>query len=77
MLGEPITEHGFDVGDNEKNYVDKERAKLMVSVNGPKDKGYLFFWAEKPGVQEQWLITRMELALKNAPNKLLLIKKEC
>lgn len=77
MLGEPITEHGFDVGDNEKNYVDKQKARLQVSVKGPKDKGYVFFWAEKPNVDEKWLIKRMELALKSTPDKLLLIKKEC
>lgn len=76
MLGEPITEHGFDVGDNEKNYVTKQEARLQVSVKGPNDKGYLFFWAEKPDEQSAWLIQRMELALKSTPGKLLLIKKE-
>lgn len=77
MLGEPITEHGFDVGDSEKNHVDKSKARLQVSVKGPTDKGYLFFWAEKPDEQGAWLIKRMELALKRSPDKLLLIKKEC
>lgn len=77
MLGEPITEHGFDVGDNEKNFVERQKARLQVSVKGPKDKAYMFFWAEKPDEQGQWLIRRMELALKSAPDKLLLIKKEC
>lgn len=65
------------MGDNEKNYVDKKRAQLQISVKGPKDKGYLFFWAERPDEQEQWLIKRMELAVKSAPNKLYLIKKDC
>lgn len=78
MLGEPITEHGFDVGDNDTNHVDRQKARLRVSVKGPNDKAYMFFWAEKPeDAQSQWLITRMELALKSAPDKLLLIKKEC
>lgn len=77
LLGEPITEHGFDVGDNDKNVVDKHRAKLMVSVKGPKDKAYMFFWAERPDEQAEWLIKRMELALKSAPDRLLLIKKDC
>lgn len=74
MLGEPITEHGFDVTKKD-NIVTKDKARLMVSVKGPKDKAYCFFWAVKP--DEQWLIKRMELALKSTPDKLLLIKKEC
>lgn len=77
MLGAPITEHGFDVGDNEKNHVDRMKARLQVSVKGPTDKGYMFFWAEKPEESAPWLIKRMELALKRTPDKLLLIKKDC
>lgn len=76
MLGEPIVEHGFDVTDSENNSCDQTSAHFQVSVKGPKDKGYMFFWAERPGEQEKWLISRMELALKNSPDKRLVIKKE-
>lgn len=34
----------------------------------------MFFWAVK-GKEESWIITQLELALKNEPDKLLVIVK--
>lgn len=38
LLGEPMKEHGFDLGDSKLNYCDKTQARFKVSVQGPKDK---------------------------------------
>jgi cytochrome c oxidase assembly factor 1 len=97
LLGEPIKEMGFDLGDEERNLCDeiKGTARLQVAVKGPKERGndfffqinfadiaykyYFFiisgtmlFWAEK--TEDNWNVFRVELALKNEPDKRLLIK---
>lgn len=38
MLGEPIKELGFDLGDS-SNFSDGQSAQFMVNVKGVKDKG--------------------------------------
>lgn len=74
LLGEPIKEIGFDLGDEYRNFSDGKNARFEVSVKGPKEKGTLFFWAMKD--DNTWNVHRMELQLKNDPTKRLFIKND-
>ncbi|CAO1341163.1 unnamed protein product [Diamesa tonsa] len=71
VLGEPIKDAGFDIG--QPNYADSEKAHFEVKVKGSKERGALFFWSER--IEDKWNITRAELELKNDPDKRLVIKK--
>lgn len=73
-LGEPIKEHGFDLTDSEHNFCYGNKAQFEVSVKGPKDKGKMFFWAERAESKE-WIVTRLELELKSIPDKRLIVQK--
>ncbi|XP_054738737.1 uncharacterized protein LOC129244871 [Anastrepha obliqua] len=73
LLGEPIREIGFDLGDT-KNFADGKNAQFEVRVKGAKDKGKMFFWATRTP-EEGWLLDRLELELQSQPEKRFLIKK--
>ncbi|XP_016991422.1 uncharacterized protein LOC108053325 [Drosophila rhopaloa] len=73
LLGEPIKESGFSLS-NEKNRCDVDKAQLQVAVQGPKDRGTVFFWATN-SKNEGWLIDRLELETKQHPNTRFLLKK--
>lgn len=73
-LGEPIKEIGFDLGDTERNYCDGKWAQFEVSVKGPKDKGTVYFWAQRADDQ-QWIVNRLELELNSMPDKRLIVQK--
>ncbi|XP_017115202.1 uncharacterized protein LOC108137806 [Drosophila elegans] len=73
LLGEPIRESGFSQS-NEKNRCDADQAQLQVAVQGPKDKGTVYFWATK-SQNQGWLIDRLELETKQHPNTRFLLKK--
>lgn len=75
MLGEPIKEIGFDLGDEHRNYSDGKNARFEVSVKGPKQKGTVFFWAALDE-EKKWNVHRMELQLKDDPTKRLFIKND-
>lgn len=74
LLGEPIKPGNVDLGNSTANFCDSTRAQLEVPVRGPKNKGTLFFWAERVDPQQKWNVYRMELGLKNDPSRRLLIK---
>lgn len=82
LLGEPIKENGFDLGDSRRNYCTSTAAQFEVKVSGPKDKGTMFFWAnrqpvaEEPSVDAGWTINRLELEVKSMPDRRLVVKKE-
>lgn len=76
LLGEPIKAGNIDTGSTTGNVCDSTHAKLEVPVKGPKNKGTLFFWAERVDPEHKWNVYRMELGLKNDPNRRLLIKND-
>ncbi|KAJ6642229.1 hypothetical protein Bhyg_07176 [Pseudolycoriella hygida] len=73
-LGQPIKETGFDLSDSERNYCDGNKAHFEVSVKGPKDKGKMFFWAERKETKE-WFINRLEVEFDSVPGKRLVVQK--
>lgn len=75
LLGEPIRELGVDLQDKD-NQVDGYKAHFKVTVKGPKERGTMLFWAQRPDVKQSWDVQRIELELKSDPNKRLLVKKE-
>lgn len=76
LLGEPIKAGNVDLGNNTANFCNSTHAQLEIPVKGPKNKGTLFFWAEKVDPQQNWNVYRMELGLKNDPSRRLLIKND-
>ncbi|XP_039954136.1 uncharacterized protein LOC126756414 [Bactrocera neohumeralis] len=73
LLGEPIKELGFDLSDS-SNFSDGQIAQFMVHVKGVKDKGKMYFWANRTP-DSSWFIDRLELELSSQPDKRFLIKK--
>ncbi|XP_075165111.1 uncharacterized protein LOC142237623 [Haematobia irritans] len=71
LLGEPIKDMGFDIGDA-KNACDGQNANFEVSVKGSKERGKIFFWASRN--ENDWLIDHLELELKSQPDKRFIIK---
>lgn len=76
LLGEPIKAGNADFGNETVNFCDGKSAKFEIPVKGPKNKGTLFFWAERTDPEEKWNVYRLELGLKNDPSRRLLIKNE-
>lgn len=75
LLGEPIKELGFEMEDKE-NFSDGKTAHFRVKVKGSKERGIMYFWAERPEIGTSWTVNRIELELKNQPEKRLLVKRE-
>lgn len=76
LLGEPIKDRQVDVGNEEQNYTKNLSAHYEVPVKGAKERGTVHFWAERKSQDDKWLVTRIELGLKNDPSRRLLIKSE-
>ncbi|KDR23431.1 hypothetical protein L798_05793 [Zootermopsis nevadensis] len=76
LLGEPIKSGNVDLGNTTANVCDATHAQLEVPVKGPKNKGTLFFCAKRVDPEQKWNVYRMELGLKNDPNRRLLIKND-
>lgn len=75
LLGEPIRDGNFKLDSRINAYSDK-KAQFQIPVKGPKERGTLYFWAQKPSTYEKWNVHRMELELKSDSTKRLLIKDE-
>lgn len=73
LLGEPIKETSFEYG--KPNYADAEKAYFEVHIKGPKAKGILYFWANKPKEAEHWDVSRIEFQLRDDDTRRLVIKK--
>lgn len=73
LLGEPIKEANFDLGDEKKCFCDGKVAQFEVKVKGPKNRGSMYFWAHRTD-ETGWLVHRIELELKNQPEKRLMVK---
>lgn len=74
-LGEPIKETGFDLTDPQHNFCDGTNAQFEVSVKGPKDKGKMYFWAERGENSKEWFVNRLEVELNSIPDKRLIVQK--
>ncbi|XP_073845183.1 uncharacterized protein [Musca autumnalis] len=74
LLGEPIKDMGFDIGDS-NNACDGQTANFAVSVKGSKERGKMFFSAIR-NEETGWLVNRLELELKSQPDKRFIIKTQ-
>ncbi|CAG0886353.1 unnamed protein product [Darwinula stevensoni] len=72
VMDQPIWSGRVNLRD-EFNYANGLKAKIAIPVKGPKDRGTLYVWAERPDYKDEWTITRLELGLKSEPEKRLLI----
>ncbi|KAK5648932.1 hypothetical protein RI129_003824 [Pyrocoelia pectoralis] len=74
LLGEPLQMGKVDVTDTENNWTKTLSAHYEVPVKGSKQKGMLYFWAERKSELDKWSINRIELQLDSDTNKRLLVK---
>lgn len=74
LLGEPIKDLRIQVGDLSRNFTKGDQAQYEVPVSGSKQKGVIYFWAEREKSENNWTVSRIELELKNDPYRRLLIK---
>ncbi|XP_050075871.1 uncharacterized protein LOC126563285 [Anopheles maculipalpis] len=74
LLGEPIKDLSFDLGEESKKFGGGKIDSFAVPVRGPKVRGKYYFWAEMQ--EDRWMIKRAELQLENEPDRRLLIKAE-
>ncbi|XP_076371467.1 cytochrome c oxidase assembly factor 1 homolog isoform X2 [Tachypleus tridentatus] len=66
LLGPPIKQGNLDLGDTVNNMVDGYRANLAIPVQGQKQKGKLFLWAEREKPGDSWNVQKLELSLENS-----------
>lgn len=74
LLGEPIKDNMFNVGDTKRNYTKDLLLHYEIPIKGSKQRGTLHYWGERMNKDEEYNLTRMELELKGEPNRRLLIK---
>lgn len=74
LLGEPIKDLLLDVGNTNKNYTKDFSQHYEVPLKGTKQRGTLHYWADRKAIEEKWNLNRIELELKNEPDRRLLIK---
>uniref|UniRef100_A0A182NJU3 Cytochrome c oxidase assembly factor 1 homolog n=1 Tax=Anopheles dirus TaxID=7168 RepID=A0A182NJU3_9DIPT len=74
LLGEPIKDLGFDVGEESKKFGGGKIDSFAVPVRGRNTRGKYYFWAELQ--DDRWCIRRAELELDSEPDRRLLIKGE-
>ncbi|KAG5896737.1 hypothetical protein JTB14_031719 [Gonioctena quinquepunctata] len=73
LLGEPIKDLTIDVGNQRDNFTKGDQAQYKVPLKGSKQRGTLYFWAEKY-VDDGWVVNRIELEIANYVDKRLLVK---
>lgn len=71
LLGEPIREKGFDLGDTRRNYCDSNRAQFEVKVRGTKDKGTMYFWAEREAADVGVDASKVDAGAEAGPKSLV------
>ncbi|KAJ8947886.1 hypothetical protein NQ318_010032 [Aromia moschata] len=69
LLGQPIKEGSIDIGNENRNYTKENVARYEVPVRGPKQKGIVYFLAERKGFEDNWIVTRIELELENSKKR--------
>lgn len=73
LLGEPIKDLNVEVGDTTRNYTKDNKSRYEVPLRGSKERGRLYFWAEKES--DKWIVKRMELEVGKDDSKRLLLKQ--
>nr|XP_019528665.2 uncharacterized protein LOC109400633 [Aedes albopictus] len=73
LLGEPIKEMGFDIGEETKKYGEGKIEDFTLPVKGSQQRGKLHFWAERK--DDKWNVTRAELELDSDASRRLVIRK--
>lgn len=70
------------MGDTKRNFCTEQRAQFEVNVRGPKDKGTMFFWAERPPTADgneakaaEWRVNRLELEVGSIPDRRLVVRR--
>lgn len=61
------------MADSQHNFCDGAKAQFEVSIKGPKDKGKMYFWAERADSKE-WIVNRLEVELYKIPDKRLIVE---
>ncbi|XP_053675598.1 uncharacterized protein LOC128725854 [Anopheles nili] len=74
LLGEPIKDLSFDVGEESPKFGGGKIDSFAVPVRGTLTRGKYYFWAEMQ--DDRWIIKRAELELQNEPDRRLVIKSE-
>lgn len=76
LLGEPIKDRLINIGDQEKNYTKPLSAHYEIPVKGTKQKGIVYFWAQRKSEEDEWFVSRIELGLNDDLTRRLLIKTD-
>lgn len=66
-----------------RNFCTDRLAQFEVKVAGPKDKGTMFFWAERAADKcaeatvdnRSWQVSRLELEVNSIPDRRLVVKR--
>lgn len=74
LLGEPIKNMGFDVGDPQNN-CDGQNAHFEVAVKGSKERGKMIFSATR-NEEKGWLVNSLALELKSQPDRRYIVKAD-
>ncbi|CAG9821226.1 unnamed protein product [Phaedon cochleariae] len=74
LLGEPIKDLGIEVGNERDNFTKGNYAQYRVPLKGMKQRGTLYFWAERVDTQKEWIVNRMELEVAEYTDRRMLIK---
>ncbi|XP_050023794.1 uncharacterized protein [Dermacentor andersoni] len=73
LLGEPLKEHRIDISDTTSTSTRPHRAQMKVPVQGSKQRGELYLWAERHALDVPWELLRLELGLEAHKDKRLLV----
>ncbi|KAJ8872183.1 hypothetical protein PR048_025785 [Dryococelus australis] len=74
LFGEPIKDGRLNLGENGTNFCDGTQAQFQVPVKGPKAKGTLHLWAERMTYEQPWDVYRLELELKDMPDRIIVLR---
>lgn len=73
LLGEPLKERRIDISDTDGTKTRPHRAHMKVPVQGSKQRGELYLWAERHALDVPWELLRLELGLEAHKDKRLLV----
>lgn len=73
LLGEPIKDLRFRLS-NKENVCNFDNVRLLVPVEGSKQFGVYYYWANK--IEDHWKVTKAELELGDDKMKRLVIVKD-
>ncbi|XP_063238821.1 uncharacterized protein LOC134540185 [Bacillus rossius redtenbacheri] len=76
LFGEPIRDGRLNLGSTGTNFCDGTRAQFQVPVKGPAAKGTLHLWAERETHEQPWDVYRLELELKDMPDKRVVLRNK-